>query len=524
MINDLSLALIWYLTLTSFGVIVLPISMHIFRRMPECGILLSRPLGWLLISFFAWSLAYYTPFPCSRTGLILIALGLMGGSVYLLYTRTSWTIRRLRLHWRTALNGEVITIFIFLLLLLARRAEPDLETTEKPMDAMMLSACIASSDVPPQDLWFAGETINYHYGGYFLHSIPAKLSGIPVEYAYNLAIPSVAAIGASIAFVLGRTLFGRCRWGIVTVLCTLLIGNMAAATSALFRGFSLIKQPWPWRWDYLWNTSRVIYDPGTNPLETINEYPLFSLLWGDLHPHFSNIPFVLFFLVFCYALFKATVCHSFKNVIRHHSILLCAAAISCGLLLPVNIFDFPIFSSLFGALIVIALICRYTMTNKWKPLLWHGIIIFLPIVAFLLVAPFWRNFYSPLSQESLIQKSPYQTDLLEFLLVFGAPTVGTITYLILQGKTILTGKSKEGLGFIAAVLGILFVILWAQSGRLVLRAYAPMITLGIMGNRVCTVRIRKMERNGESVTDETINDLYRSSCTCALAWSLIVRL
>ncbi len=513
MLYDLTLALLWYLTLTFLGVIVLPISMIVFRRMPECGILLSRPLGWLVVSCIAWILAYFTPFPFSRIGLILIALALLGYSVYLLYTRTEWTLRRLRAHWRTAFNGEILTIIAFLLLLFARRAEPDLETTEKPMDAMMLSACISSTDIPPRDLWFAGEPINYHYGGYFLHSIPAKLTGIPVEYAYNLAIPGVAAIATSIAFVLGRALFGRCRWGIVTVICTLFIGNMAAAMSATFKGFSLIKQIWGWRWDYLWNTSRIIYDPGTNPLETINEYPFFSMIWGDLHPHFSNIPFVLFFMALSYSVFKTILRYSPKNVFRYHIPLLVITVISCGFLLPTNIFDFPIFSSLFGALIVIAVFFRISSGESWKQALVPGTVLLLPILGFLFVQPFWSNFHSPLSQESMIRLSPYQTDLFEFLLVFGAPLVATIIFFVLLGKNYLYKKSKDVISFIACILGILFILLWAQTGHLI-AALIPMIALGLWG----IILYHSIYK--EKANEETTRELY-ALAACALAWSLI---
>src|SRR5258706_5019041 len=48
---------------------------------------------------------------------------------------------------------------------------------------------------------------------------------------------------------------------------------------------------------YLWwlRSSRVLqdYDMLHNPLEVIDEFPFFSFLLGDLHPHVLAIPFAL---------------------------------------------------------------------------------------------------------------------------------------------------------------------------------------------------------------------------------------
>ncbi|GEM_PF-2514691 len=510
MLYDLSLGVIWYLTLTCLGVIVLPISMLIFRRMPECGILLSRPLGWLLLSYISWILAYVSPFPFSRLGLVLVGVGLFAVSLYLLRVRSDWTWRRLRNHWRTALNGEILTILAFLLILLVRREDPFINSTEKPMDAMMLSSLIVSSEIPPPDLWFADKHINYHYGGYLLHAVPAKLTGIETEYAYNLAIAAVAGMAASIAFVLGRALFGRCRWGIVTVICTLFVGNLAAAMTALFHGFAPMKDLYAWRFNFLWNSSRVIHDPA----ETINEYPFFSILWGDLHPHFSNIPFVLFFLAVCFAMFQALNRHSFKTLWRLHWPLLILMAVSGGFLLPTNIFDFPIFSSYFGALIVAAVLWRYSVSKRWALTIPHGVVVFLPIFGFLLVSPFWMNFVSPL-QGQLIHVSPHHTGLFEFLLVFGAHSIVTVVYLVLVGRRLVEKRSREEIGFFFAALGIVFVLLWAQSGYL-MYALSPLIALALWIYIVYRAACGKEKKTVDADTRELF-----ALVACALAWSLI---
>nr|HQH74581.1 hypothetical protein [bacterium] len=127
MAHDFLLALVWYLTLTCFGIIVLPLSMMVFRRMPDGGILLARPLGWLLIAFFSWW-ASFILLPFNRFGILLTGLLLFGLSLYVLGRNPAWFERRWRLHWRTALNGEIVTLLFFILVLMVRRHDPTIDS------------------------------------------------------------------------------------------------------------------------------------------------------------------------------------------------------------------------------------------------------------------------------------------------------------------------------------------------------------------------------------------------------------
>ena len=189
-------------------------------------------MGWLLITLFPWYLAYFW-FPFANWLIWLGIILLLALSFYLFQRNPQWFRRRFRASWRTALNGEIITLLVFILFLLVRMSDPNIDSTEKPMDAMLLSSLIVGDEIPPEDVWYAGEPVNYHYGGYVLHSIPARLTGIPVEYAYNLSVAGIAALAASVAFALGRALFGRCRLASISVIATLLIGNLASFSSHL---------------------------------------------------------------------------------------------------------------------------------------------------------------------------------------------------------------------------------------------------------------------------------------------------
>ncbi|MGC9327286.1 MAG: DUF2298 domain-containing protein, partial [Candidatus Hinthialibacter sp.] len=415
MINVLLLTLVWHLVFTGFGLMVLPVSMILFRRMPDGGILLSRPLGWLALGFISWWLSYLHILPFSMLGISIVGILLFALSIYLLKKNPAWHLRKWRLHWRTALNGEILAILVLFLILFVRCKDPNISSTEKPMDIMMLNSLTAARSIPPGDAWLAGHPINYHYGGYLLHSIPIKLTGVPPEIAYNLAFPIVAYLGAAVAFVLGRALFERCRWAALAPLCIFFIGNLAGVSGFLER-ISFPPNLHDWRFGFLWNTSRVIYDAGGS---TINEYPFFTILWGDLHPHFSNIPFVLFFLILVFALVRSLMTLPFKKVLRFEWPLIITIIGAGTFILPTNVFDFPITAMFFGALVSAAILHRlWNADAKWKTVAPMFILLLIPVAGYLLALPFWSVFVPP-DQGTQVKMANEHTKLSEFLLVFG---------------------------------------------------------------------------------------------------------
>ncbi len=530
MISDLMLALIWYILFTLFGAVVLPLSMKTFRRMPEAGLLLSRPLGWLAIAFFSWLLAFLGILPFSALGLISVMLLLIALSVYLIIQNPEWFLRILRRCWRTALHGEIITILVFLLILLARREDPNIDSTEKPMDMMFLNALTVTREIPPDDPWLAGYPINYHYGGYLLHSIPVKLTGIPPEYAYNLAIAMVAALSASVAFVLGRILFQRCRWAVLTVIGTLFLGNLAGIT-VILRDVSFPEDIYSWRNGLLWNTSRIITDVEPNKL--INEYPFFAILWGDLHPHFSNMPFFLFLLAIIYAISRAFVRLPFGSLLRYEWPLLATAVIGFAFIMPTNLFDFPVATLFFFAVLASGFLRLLLNKNvEWRSTSFLGIPLYtpqqgirtsslllkflllaIPLIGYLFAAPFWLNFQAPL-QGDLLHLSPYHTSFWEFFLIFGFHLIASLVILCQQTLALRNHWDWEEIGFFAGILGILFIALWTISGYIPY-ALTPVIALLFWLFTLKSI-LENHHRQPTCHGRETFALL-----ACALAWSAI---
>ena len=49
-------ALLWYLALLAFGLLVLPLTVYLCRRLPDRGYGVSRPLGLLIVGWLVWAL------------------------------------------------------------------------------------------------------------------------------------------------------------------------------------------------------------------------------------------------------------------------------------------------------------------------------------------------------------------------------------------------------------------------------------------------------------------------------------
>jgi uncharacterized membrane protein len=180
---------------------------------------------------------------------------------------------------------------------------------------------------PPYDPWFAGGYLNYYYWGFVIVGSLIKLTGILPWIAYNLAIPTIAALaGTSLASVTYNILVARPDvplrrqlWafggGVAAVLLGIVLGNLHAPqqflswltrldTAPVQTGIpgvvgvtSVVRGLWIWvtsmghnlppfTYDF-WGPTRVITTDSTTP---ITEFPYFTFLYGDLHAHMIAMP------------------------------------------------------------------------------------------------------------------------------------------------------------------------------------------------------------------------------------------
>ncbi len=297
--------LAWWAVLTLMGAVLFPLTYLLFRNFRDRGWGLSRLLGLLAFAYGPWLLGHLGV--VQRLAVhVAWGLGVALLSWGLAWQRRGRILAFLRRRWRWILIEEGIFAAAFAFVVVLRALNPDLWQPwyggEKPMELAFLTASLRTPYFPPYDPYFAGGVLNYYYYGLYLVAVLARWTGLRPEVAFNLGVAGTFALAASAAFSLGSHLHPRRPWaprlGAAAVALTFLMGNLdgwlqlRAGLTALgggrlaagVRAWLLEGQKLP-PFDY-WRSTRLIPN-------VIHEFPYFSTLFADLHPHLLNLPLVL---------------------------------------------------------------------------------------------------------------------------------------------------------------------------------------------------------------------------------------
>jgi YYY domain-containing protein len=268
-----ALALLWW----AIAVEVLSLAAYAFAApwLPRLGgFALARVLGVLLLAWPAWWLGYlfeqsFTP------GTLVILFALAAGL-------GAWTWRRRGTKWpREGVLVESLFWGAFAVFVLVRSGNPAVFWGEKPMDFAFLNTLTRTTSLPPPEPWFAGSVLHYTWFGHFAAAALGKLCGLHPGVTFNLAIALTGALVVSGAFALGALAGRSRRVGVLAAVLVALVGNLAGPIELWWRH----RGPF----DAFWAASRVVP-------QTINEYPLWSLFFADLHAHVLVLPLSLAFL------------------------------------------------------------------------------------------------------------------------------------------------------------------------------------------------------------------------------------
>jgi YYY domain-containing protein len=405
-------ALGFFALMEAAGLAAAPLAALVLGRLPGAGLGFAKVLGVLLVGWLAWmaasiGLADYGPLSIVAAFAVVAAMGALAG----------WRLRQLgrRLRaggeepprgrfarWRRSrlaaqalpaddpvrlrlwAGSEAVFAVTFAAMALLVAYAPDVWNTEKPMDAMLMTAIQASDSFPPQDAWMAGETVNYYYLGHLLLALPAHVLGLEPSVAYNLAVAALFALSASAVFTLAGSLWaaalarrvqatgGPVGAGLAAVALCLVLGNLAGA-----REWLRADDP---PGDYDWfGVSRVIGD-------TINEFPAFSFTLGDLHAHVLAIPFTL--LVLGFALQVALDGPRGDLAWRAVAEAL-TAGLAVGALYAINSWSFPVGAGLLVGAVVVWMRGPAADGRRAFGAVWTVLVL---LAGFVLVLPFWLNF------------------------------------------------------------------------------------------------------------------------------------
>lgn len=363
-----------------------PFAAVLLRRLPDAGAGLAMPLGLLFVSWPYFILRTFDILPPGRRGYVA-ALVLAALAAVMVAGADRW----LRVSWWRAWPGVLVAFgvftFAFFGYVALRSYNAEIGGTEQPMDLLYLNAALTSEDYPPRDPWLAGEPASYYYFGYVQSGVLTALSGVPASTGYNLSLAYTFAAGAtgagSLAFAMARWVLGSRgrRWAIaaggLAITLLLFVGSLAAVfewTAAhgqdrieagpieLYRFFGAEEivacqspqsencyggtaQPrttewYPTEFWFWFRDTRIIP-------RTITEFPFFSFLLGDLHPHVMSIPLVLLVLGLVAATWRGRSTLDWR-ALRGHPWLGLATAILLGALAFQNAWDVLTFSAAFG--------------------------------------------------------------------------------------------------------------------------------------------------------------------------------
>ena len=368
-------ALRWLITVEIIGLAAFPLAFYLLPKLADRGYTLSKPFGILLVSYIFWVLGL-AHVPTVQPIAIALVLLMAAASAYIAYRNFDELRDFITREWRTLVIAEAIFLVFFIGWALFRSYDPFINHTEQPMDLALLSASINSQVGHPEDPWLRGESISYYYFGYWMMGALSQIAALPSNIAYNLALALIPAMGATGIFglVVNMVRMDKARWGYAIVAgtaATLFLGVVSNLEGVLefmrlngmgSQGFydwiringldgpaDMPPQSWTppdfWWW---FHASRVIntFDGVQYIDNTIQEFPFFSFLLGDLHPHVMSIPFVLLFVGIAFNIYRlpADFWRSYRTVYPY-AIILMTALVLGGLGFN-NLWDMPTFAAL----------------------------------------------------------------------------------------------------------------------------------------------------------------------------------
>lgn len=300
--------LIWYLALQLLGLAVLPLVFSILPAAPDLGYGISKAFSLLVCTLLCWMLSICGIYPFTGMTFALVAFLIALCAYAFACSEGGWlstAFARLRVDILVC-EGLFAGVFAFFLLL--RALYPEIFWGEKPMDFSFLNYFIRLESLPPGDPWAAGRGMNYYYLGTALFALLHKVTGVDSAIGYNLSLATIGALLVSglytICFWLGRSRVYAVAGALLILLCS----NLEVLRLAIFPDQRI-------NFDLFWASTRLFTSP------SFAEYPLWALLFGDLHAHVMALPFGVVLLVMLCALFQSGQRQKLMNTLLQRFLL-----------------------------------------------------------------------------------------------------------------------------------------------------------------------------------------------------------
>ena len=480
--------LVWLFTIELIGLAAFPIAFLLFRHLPDRGFSLVKPLALVVGSYALWVLGLTHLVPVSRPAIIVVFSFIAISGLYAAWTQRTRLTEFLRREWPALIAVECVFLAFFLLWAWITSEFPVISGTEKPMDFGLLNASIQANYFPPEDPWLSGYPISYYYFGYLMMGFLAQMTGIVSNVSYNLSISLVPALAAAGVFGLTHNLVRLSRGrmgtalgcGMIACILLLVIGNLEGVVELIHSlgwggeefwawvGVKGLEGGWsggsvfPDQYLWWWRATRVIDTvvDGRSLDYTITEFPMFSFLLGDLHPHVMSLPFNLLALSASLHFFASSG-RPGLGWLRGHPGQAVTLAIILGSLAFINAWDFPAMAGLFGVLLLVKAY-RYANGDMHRTIT-DAAAVFVPVVALavMLFLPFYLSVDSQVS--GVLPVTGPGTRPLHFTLVIGFLAFLGASFLLRQ-LVELRPPHREDASIIKLLLvaALLPFLLWAD--------------------------------------------------------------
>ncbi|HEY5118964.1 MAG TPA: DUF2298 domain-containing protein [Anaerolineales bacterium] len=344
----------WWGCTLIIALAVWPIVFQCLKKLPDRGFAFARIFGLIGVGYLFWLGCWLHLWPNIPGAVWLCTALLLGAGLLLANRREEKPWQWLREHWKEALFTEGVFVVLLAILTFFRAYDAGAYHTERPMDLAFLNAVMRSIYFPPNDPWLSGYAISYYHYGYILTGMIAKIAGLAGSVAFSFGVTaSFSMAGCGAYGILRNLLLLRARaeqqlvskeeppqsnipWRktsqpsvsnylwlpLLTPFILLFLGNMEGSLEILYaehvgwqddQGYfwkwldingintppsgqpSAMPDRTAWWW---WTAARVINDRDLSGKALLNdglidEFPAFSFVIGDMHPHIMALPFLI---------------------------------------------------------------------------------------------------------------------------------------------------------------------------------------------------------------------------------------
>ena len=413
---------LWLVAAYAIALAAFPLCYYLLPNLRDRGASIAMPFGILTVGYASWILSILRIVPSTQVTVLLLLIVMACVSAWIVGRNWRAMVEFIVRERVTLALGQVVFLGVFAVWVTYRFYDPSINHTEQPMDFMFLNSTARSMLGTPEDPWLRGEGISYYYFGYWNFALLTKLTGIVSSVTYNLSLALVPAMAATGMYGLVSNLVRADRakvkaavlTGMMAALLLVFLANLEGvlefmrANGVGSDGFwnwvavqgltapagSLTEEWWPtenWWW---WRATRVIgsFDAGVQTDYTIHEFPAFSYVLGDLHPHVMSVPFVVVFLGFLWNFWRAPSVWSWSDWRSYLSLFVFAFLL--GGLGFTNMWDLPVFGLVF--LLIAALKVYRSGKTRIRDLVLETapLALLLGVVAFILYSPYFLTFTS----------------------------------------------------------------------------------------------------------------------------------